>query len=446
MDQFRGSKLRLGPPLPPPRSVDSQAWNEDAPGPSPRPAPGTWRFEEEEEEEDEYELPPCEALPFSLAPAHVPDPEKDSPYLDHPGPLGPSKSPPPQPQATTLKAALSLQEARKQGQPFPFGKQGWATPARVVPGLPEKSDENLYLECEPSPGPALTRILSSQVLMPPISLPRVSVVPRPTIAPQEARNVRGWYPGENWPGVRGGSGRDFRPSGWGYRTESLLTSLSVSQGAANATSKTGRRSSLSSRAPTWSTSATEHGAGHQARTPLCSAGADSVWGRQMTAACWLSPGTQATVTAMLLRVPCSDSERTGPTLCAPAQSLMAPSPSPWRCISVAGSLTFPSGGWTVGATMPWDGRAGTTKSWLLYRLAHSAHSVSILRDQGTALGPGPHLTLTMLPRDQSSVVGSQAPPAFQGFQMWPPPKPGSPGPPSPHHCLVPSGFPSQVAV
>ncbi|XP_057164941.1 SH2 domain-containing protein 6 [Ursus arctos] len=240
---------------------DSQAWNKDAPGRSPRPTPGTWRFEvsEEEDEEDKYELPPCEALPFSLAPAHVPDPEKDSLYLDHPGPLGPSKSPPPQPQATTLKAALSLQEARKQGRPFPFGKQEWATPARVVPGLPEKSDENLYLECEPSPVPALTRTLSSQVLMPPISLPRVSVVPRPTTAPQEARNVRGWYPGEKWPGVRGGSGRDFRPSGWGHRTESLLTSLSVSQGAANATSKAGRRSSLSSRAPTWSTSAAEDG-------------------------------------------------------------------------------------------------------------------------------------------------------------------------------------------
>ncbi|XP_045664798.1 SH2 domain-containing protein 6 [Ursus americanus] len=219
-DKFRGSKLWLGPPLPPPRCVDSQAWNKDAPGRSPRPAPGTWRFEvsEEEDEEDKYELPPCEALPFSLAPAHVPDPEKDSLYLDHPGPLGPSKSPPPQPQATTLKAALSLQEARKQGRPFPFGKQEWATPARVVPGLPEKSDENLYLECEPSPVPALTRTLSSQVLMPPISLPRVSVVPRPTTAPQEARN-----------------------------------------GAANATSKAGRRSSLSSRAPTWSTSAAEDG-------------------------------------------------------------------------------------------------------------------------------------------------------------------------------------------
>ncbi|XP_040478720.1 SH2 domain-containing protein 6 [Ursus maritimus] len=55
--------------------------------------------------------------------------------------------------------------------------------------------------------------------MPPISLPRVSVVPRPTTAPQEARNE-----------------------------------------AANATSKAGRRSSLSSRAPTWSTSAAEDGA------------------------------------------------------------------------------------------------------------------------------------------------------------------------------------------
>nr|XP_035973258.1 SH2 domain-containing protein 6 isoform X4 [Halichoerus grypus] len=198
---------------------DSPAWNKGAPSPSPRPALGTWRLEEEEEdEEDKYELPPCEALPFSLAPAHLPDTEeKDSLYLDHPGPLGPSKSPPLQPQATTLKAVLSLREARKQGQPFPVGKQELATPARVVPGLPKKSEEKLYLECEPSPVPALIQILSSQVLTPPISLPRVSLVPRPTVAPQEARN-----------------------------------------GAANAT-PTGRRSSLSSRAPTWSTSAAEDG-------------------------------------------------------------------------------------------------------------------------------------------------------------------------------------------
>ncbi|XP_027476375.1 SH2 domain-containing protein 6 [Zalophus californianus] len=172
-----------------------------------------------EEEENKYELPPCEALPFSLAPAHLPDTEEeDSLYLDHAVPLGPSKSPPPQPQATTLKAVLSLPETRKQGQPFPVVKQELATPARVVPGLPKTSDENLYLECEPSPVPALTQTLSSQVLMPPVSLPRVSLVPRPTVAPQEAQN-----------------------------------------GAVNATSKAGRRSSLSSRAPTWSTSAAEDG-------------------------------------------------------------------------------------------------------------------------------------------------------------------------------------------
>nr|XP_055182992.1 SH2 domain-containing protein 6 isoform X3 [Nyctereutes procyonoides] len=220
MDKLRGSKLRLGPPLPPPRCVDSPPWNKDAPIPSPLPAPGTWRCEkaqEEEEEEDKYEPPPCEALPFSFAPAHLPGTKEDSLYLDHPGPLGLCKSPPPKSQATMLKGAQSLWEARKQGQPFAFGKQELAAPARVVPGLPKKSDEDLYLECEPSPVLALTQTPSSQVLMPPISLPRISAVPKPTVAPQEARN-----------------------------------------GAANTTSK-GRRSSLSSRAPTWSTPAAEDG-------------------------------------------------------------------------------------------------------------------------------------------------------------------------------------------
>ncbi|XP_059044234.1 SH2 domain-containing protein 6 isoform X4 [Mustela lutreola] len=217
-DKLRGSKLQLEPPVPPPRYVvpcpDSPAWNKGAPSPSPWPTPGTSRFEgEEEEDEDEYELPPCEALPFSLAPAHLPDTEEDSVYLDHAGPVGASKSPPPQPQATTLKAVLSLKEAKKQGQPFPLRKQELVTPAREVPGLPKKPDNNVYVEF-----PALTRTLSSQVLMPPISLPRISMVPRPTVAPQEARN-----------------------------------------GAANATSKAGRRSSFSSRAPTWSTSTAEDG-------------------------------------------------------------------------------------------------------------------------------------------------------------------------------------------
>ncbi|XP_059263728.1 SH2 domain-containing protein 6 [Mustela nigripes] len=219
MDKLRGSKLQLEPPVPPPRYVvpcpDSPAWNKGAPSPSPWPTPGTSRFEGgEEEDEDEYELPPCEALPFSLAPAHLPDTEEDSVYLDHAGPVGASKSPPPQPQATTLKAVLSLKEAKKQGQPFPLRKQELVTPAREVPGLPKKPDNNVYVEF-----PALTRTLSSQVLMPPISLPRISMVPRPTVAPQEARN-----------------------------------------GAANATSKAGRRSSFSSRAPTWSTSTAEDGA------------------------------------------------------------------------------------------------------------------------------------------------------------------------------------------
>ncbi|XP_066863388.1 SH2 domain-containing protein 6 isoform X3 [Kogia breviceps] len=84
---------------------DSPAWRKEDPCPSPLSAPGTWRRrhpfpeaqEEEEEEEDKYELPPCEALPRHLAPAHLPGTEEDSLYLDHSGPLGPPTSPPPPP-------------------------------------------------------------------------------------------------------------------------------------------------------------------------------------------------------------------------------------------------------------------------------------------------------------------------------------------------------------
>ncbi|KAF5915045.1 hypothetical protein HPG69_003546 [Diceros bicornis minor] len=64
-------------------------------------------------------------------------------------PLSPSKSPPPQPQPAMLKAALSLQEAVTQGQ---FGRRELGAPARVVPGPPKKPDEDIYLECEPNPG------------------------------------------------------------------------------------------------------------------------------------------------------------------------------------------------------------------------------------------------------------------------------------------------------
>nr|XP_012306994.1 SH2 domain-containing protein 6-like isoform X4 [Aotus nancymaae] len=91
--------------------------------------------------------------------------------------------------------------------------------SRMVPGLPKKPDEDLYLECEPDPVLALTQTLSSQVLMPSGLLPRATVVPRPT------------FPQETW------------------------------NGAADATSKAGRKLSLPSAAPTGSASAVEVVAG-----------------------------------------------------------------------------------------------------------------------------------------------------------------------------------------
>ncbi|XP_070933102.1 SH2 domain-containing protein 6 isoform X6 [Macaca nemestrina] len=163
MDKRSGSRPRLWPPLPPPRCVDSPGWREDAPSPSFLPAPGTWRHkaQEEDEEENKYELPPCEALPLSLAPAHLPGTEEDSLYLDHSGPLGPSKPSPPLPQPSMcpqLTAAVSLPVARKQ-RPV-FGRRGGSllflpeqgASSRVVLGPPKKPDEDLYLECEPDAG------------------------------------------------------------------------------------------------------------------------------------------------------------------------------------------------------------------------------------------------------------------------------------------------------
>ncbi|XP_076990900.1 SH2 domain-containing protein 6 isoform X2 [Tamandua tetradactyla] len=146
MDELSGSKPRLRPPLPPTRCLDSPARSEDTPGPSPPPAPGTWAPREEgEEEEGAYELPPREARPRRLAPARLPGTEDDSLY------------------------------------------SGLSAPARGVPGLPEKPEEDIYLECEPSPVPALTRTLSSQGLVPPVPLPRTLALHRPIGAPQEAR-------------------------------------------------------------------------------------------------------------------------------------------------------------------------------------------------------------------------------------------------------------------
>uniref|UniRef100_A0A8D2BKD2 SH2 domain containing 6 n=2 Tax=Sus scrofa TaxID=9823 RepID=A0A8D2BKD2_PIG len=218
-------------------------------------------------------------------------------------------------------------------------------PARGVPGPAKKPEEDIYLECEPSP--AFTQTLSSQVPTSLVPLPRTSEGPRPTAAPQEAQN-----------------------------------------GASNVTSR--GRSSLSSVAATQNTSAaecqplntrhghisvllvwTQSGKGDTS-TDNCSpppipilcpgTSRNRCVCRDRKAVCWANLGMQGTVTAMLLRVPCSDSKRMGPTPYAPAQALMAPSPSLWQCFSMAGSSTFPSGSWTAGATMPWAGRAGTTRS------------------------------------------------------------------------------------
>ncbi|XP_014648227.1 PREDICTED: SH2 domain-containing protein 6 [Ceratotherium simum simum] len=137
-------------------------------------------------------------------------------------------------------------------------------PARVVPGPPKKPDEDIYLECEPNPVPALTQTLSSQVLMPLVPVPRTSVVPRPTPAPQEARNgaanptSKGEYrhlqheprqsctPPSNLP----------HPCSW---APSFLCLIPSQPQLYNLLLPAGRRSSLSSVATTRSTSAAEDG-------------------------------------------------------------------------------------------------------------------------------------------------------------------------------------------
>ncbi|XP_040314274.1 SH2 domain-containing protein 6 [Herpailurus yagouaroundi] len=112
----------------------------------------------------------------------------------------------------------------------------------MVPSPPKKSDENIYLECEPSPVLALTQTLSSQVLMPPDPLPRTSVVPRSTVAPQEA-----WNGAANVTS-KGSAPKQEVPSPY----LKIIPHLEVTRGLA-----AGRRSSLSCIAPTRSTSAAE---------------------------------------------------------------------------------------------------------------------------------------------------------------------------------------------
>ncbi|XP_076423054.1 SH2 domain-containing protein 6 isoform X3 [Peromyscus maniculatus bairdii] len=245
MDRHSGSKARMGPPLPPARCVDTPLRRENVPSPSFLPGPETWRHrhpffkaQEEVEEEDKYELPPCEVPPLSLAPAQSLGSKEDSLYLDRPGPLGPSKPSAPLPQPAMarglptnpsfptrpasgyhfpLKPAMSLQPATPKPGPV-SGRRGQGASARVVTDLAKKNDEDIYLECEPDPLPALTRTTSSKALIPPVPLPRTSGLPRPMLGHQEARN-----------------------------------------GAEDATMKAGRRLSVPSIAPALSTSAAEDG-------------------------------------------------------------------------------------------------------------------------------------------------------------------------------------------
>ncbi|KAF0885716.1 SH2D6 protein, partial [Crocuta crocuta] len=172
-------EIRPGSSVPCP---DSPAWKKDVPSPCPLPASGTWRHtpfqkaqEEEEEEEDKYELPPCEALPLSLAPAHLPGTQEDSLYLGTGWEVeegswwsGSTEGPHKERGCRLCLFSLCLHWE---------GGLGARPQLAVVPGPPKKSDENLYMECEPSPVPALTRTLNSQVLMPPVPLPRTSLVP-----------------------------------------------------------------------------------------------------------------------------------------------------------------------------------------------------------------------------------------------------------------------------
>ncbi|XP_023558687.1 SH2 domain-containing protein 6 isoform X7 [Octodon degus] len=328
-DKISRNKPRLGPPVPPPRCKDATAWREDAPCPSPLPAPETWHYkhpflkaQQEDAEEDKYELPPCEALPRSLAPAYLPGTEEDSLYLDHSSPLGPPSPgpqptkgrgiltsstfptrptpghhfppqlqrnpipppPSPAPLCPQLKVPMHPRVVPKQGS-IP-GRPEWRAPSGVVPGPAKNPDENIYLQCEPDPGPALTWTPSSQVRMPPAPLPRTSVVPR------------------EW----------------------------------------------------WTTPLMEGGCLFTPKPP------PGTPRPPRTMACWVSHGTQGFVIGMQWRQPCSASKRTGPTQCDPAQGLTARSPSPWLCSCEAGSSTSPSGSWRADATMPWVGRASTERS------------------------------------------------------------------------------------
>nr|XP_042129402.1 SH2 domain-containing protein 6 isoform X2 [Peromyscus maniculatus bairdii] len=295
----------MGPPLPPARCVDTPLRRENVPSPSFLPGPETWRHrvrpvaeaggwaergsqpsapgadlfhppsslgpqhpffkaQEEVEEEDKYELPPCEVPPLSLAPAQSLGSKEDSLYLDRPGPLGPSKPSAPLPQPAMarglptnpsfptrpasgyhfpLKPAMSLQPATPKPGPV-SGRRGQGASARVVTDLAKKNDEDIYLECEPDPLPALTRTASSKALIPPVPLPRTSGLPRPMLGHQEARN--------------GAEDATMKGSALNWEAASVCPKISSHLEIVPGVSA-GRRLSVPSIAPALSTSAAEDG-------------------------------------------------------------------------------------------------------------------------------------------------------------------------------------------
>eukprot|EP00070_Physeter_catodon_P035316 XP_028342210.1 SH2 domain-containing protein 6-like [Physeter catodon] len=111
-------------------------------------------------------------------------------------------------------------------------------PDRAVPGPAKKPEEDIYLDF-----PALPQTLSSQVLRPPVPLPRTSVGPRPTTAPQEARN-----------GASNATSKGSAPNQEAPNLYLKITPhLEVTRGLA------GRRASLCSVAATQNASAAEEG-------------------------------------------------------------------------------------------------------------------------------------------------------------------------------------------
>ncbi|XP_032509520.1 SH2 domain-containing protein 6 isoform X1 [Phocoena sinus] len=281
--------------------------------PPPRCA-GTWRRrhpfpeaqEEEEEEEDKYELSPCEALLRHPAPARLPGTQEDSLYLDHSGP-GPSR-------VTTTTATAAPARDDEQPPHLPHPRLPFPTQGSVEPAGGHEAELALW---EARAG--CTR-------------------PGGAGPSKEAR-------GGHLPRCPGLASDSELPS-----PEAPSPSTKDISGAQ--VSATGRIASLCSVAATQNASAAECPGTSLSRC-VC---------MYRKAICWASLGTQGTVTAMLLRVPCSDAKRTGPTPCAPAQALVVLSPSPWQYFSTAGSSTFPSAGWMAGATTPWARKAGTTRS------------------------------------------------------------------------------------